>query len=194
MNWNSPLFLLCSIAGLLLVSGSLYLLLKGIIDLKGGQGVSEMELPGGTKIKTPVPALIMFVLGVFMVVFPVHKSPDLCPDHRVHTNGPLELVKLRGKVATSARVEVNAVVDSQEASASKDFVLTVPYVANRRYIVRYLAPGGGRELDKETFMLVPGEQLHELTGMQLQGPVPTPEQDIKVEQTESAAVAAKYGR
>ena len=193
MNWNSPLFLLCSVAGLLLLSGSLYLLLKGIIDLKGGQGVSEMELPGGTKIKTPVPALIMFVLGVFMVVFPVQKSPELCPDRRVHINGPLELVKLRGKVTTSARVEVNAVVDSQEASASKDFVLTVPYVANRRYIVRYLAPGGGHVLDNETLMLGPGEQLHELNGMRLLGPVPTPERDI-IEQTESAAVAAKYGR
>jgi hypothetical protein len=191
MNFNSPLFLLCSLAGVLLVLGSLYLLWKGVIDFRSGEGTTEMELTGVGTIKTPVPALVMFVLGVFLVVFPVYKSPELCPDLAFHKNKPLQIVKLRGKVATAARVEVDAVVDAQEASASNDFVLSVPYVENRRYVVRYLNTGGS-ELDKETFMLGPGEQLHELRGMQLQGPVPTPEQRIKLEQTESGDAVAQY--
>ena len=190
MNFNSPLFLLCSLAGMLLVAGSLYLLRKGIIDFKSGQGMTKMKV-GGAAIETPVPAVAMFVLGVVMVVFPVYKSPELCPDPGLHAHGPLQLVKVRGTVATAARVEVDAVVDAQEASATNDFVLSVPYVANRRYVVRYL-DAGGHELDRQTFMLGPGEQTHELRGMQFQGQEPTPEQRMKLEQTESAAVAGQY--
>lgn len=192
MNFNSPLFLLCSLAGVLLVSGSLYLIWKGVINLKSGEGTTEMKLSGIGTIKTPVPALVMFVLGVFLVVFPVYKSPELCIDLKAHTHPPLELVKVRGKVATAATVEVNAVVDAQEASATSDFVLSVPYVANRRYVVRYLTPGKRQELDKETFVLGPGEQLHDLRGMQLQGTMPSPEQSIKLEHTESSDAVSEF--
>ncbi|HJQ33730.1 MAG TPA: hypothetical protein VJ866_16225 [Pyrinomonadaceae bacterium] len=194
MNFNSPLFLLCSLAGVLLVLGSLFLLWKGVIDLKPGQGVTEMSV-GGNTIKTPVPAVVMFVLGVAMVIFPVYKSPDLCPNKKAHE--PQELVKLLGKVSTAARVEVNAVVDTQEANSSKAFALSVPYVPNRRYVVRYL-DACGHELDNETLMLGGGEHSHELNGLNLQGTEPAtarcPEQQFKSEQTESADVAAKYGR
>ena len=191
MNWNSPLFLLCSLAGLLLVAGSLYLLLKGIIDLKGGQGVSEMELPGGTKIKTPVPALIMFVLGVFMVVFPVYKSPDLCPDLNWHKKTMLELVELHGKVSDATHVEVDAIVDEQEVGTSESFVLSVPFVENRRYTVRYL-DDSGTVLTKESFILRPGEKVHSLKGMVLQGAAPPPPTTVQLEQSESSATVAEF--
>jgi hypothetical protein len=191
MNWNSPLFLLCSIAGLLLVSGSLYLLLRGIIDLKGGQGVSEMELPGGAKIKTPVPALIMFVLGVFMVAFPVYKSPDLCPDLTFHRKAALEIVELHGTVSGAAHVEVDAVVDEQKASADKDFTLSVPFVENRRYIVRYL-DASGVELDKQSFYLRPGERQHTLRGVTLEGTPPPAPSSVKLEQSEPGNTVAKF--
>ena len=191
MNWNSPLFLLCSLAGLLLLTGSLYLLLRGIIDLKGGQGVSEMELPGGAKIKTPVPALIMFVLGVFMVVFPVYKSPDLCPDLNWHQKKMLELVELHGKVADATHVEVDAVVDEQQAGTSESFVLSVPFVENRRYTVRYL-DASGIELSKESFILRPGEKMRNLKGMVLQGASPPPPTTIELEQSESNATVAEF--
>jgi hypothetical protein len=194
MNFNSPLFLLCSLAGVLLVAGSLYLLRKGILDFKSQGGVTKMKF-GGAAIETPVPAVVMFVLGVVMVVFPVYKSPELCPDKKAH--GPQELVRLLGKVSTAARVEVNAVVDTQEANSSKDFVLSVPYVPNRRYVVRYL-DACAHELDNETLMLGGGERTHELNGLHLQGTEAStsrcPEQRFKSEQTESADVAAKYGR
>jgi hypothetical protein len=192
MNWNSPLFLLCSLAGFLLLAGSLYLLLKGIIDLKGGQGVSEMALPGGTKIKTPVPALVMFVLGVFMVVFPVLKSPDLCPDLTCHKKTILELVELHGKVSDATYVEVDAVVDEQEAGpGGGGFVLSVPFVENRRYTVRYL-DDSGIELTKESFILRPGEKSHTLKGMVLQGAAPPPPTTAQLEQSEPSATVAEF--
>ncbi|HWW75720.1 MAG TPA: hypothetical protein VNZ44_10005, partial [Pyrinomonadaceae bacterium] len=189
----SPLFLVCSLAGVLLIAGSLYLLRKGILDFKSA-GMTKMKL-GNAAIETSVPAVAMFVLGVAGVIYPVYKSPELCPDKKAHE--PQELVKLLGKVSTAARVEVNAVVDTQEANFSKGFVLSVPYVPNRRYVVRYL-DACGHELDNESLMLGHGERSHELNGLHLQGTEPAtsrcPEQQFKSEQTESADVAAKYGR
>jgi hypothetical protein len=160
VNLNSPLFLICSLAGLLLVSGSLFLLWKGVIDLKPGQAVTEMQV-GNATIKTPVPTVFMFALGVLMVVFPVYKSPDKA----------LEIVKLRGRVSTDTDVEVNAVVDQREAHASNDFDLSVPYLENRRYLVRYLDKSGS-ELDKESFTLGPGETVYDLRGLRFKAPVP----------------------
>ncbi len=191
MNWNSPLFLLCSLAGLLLVAGSLYLLLKGVIDLRGGQGVSVMELPGGTKIKTPVPALVMFVLGVFLVVFPVYKSPELCPDLTFHKKKVLEIVELQGSVSGAARVAVDAVVDEQEAHADKGFSLLVPFVENRRYTVRYL-DASGTELDRQSFYLRPGEQVHSLRGVVLEGAPPPPAVALKLEESEPSDTVAAF--
>jgi hypothetical protein len=193
MNFNSPLFLLCSLAGVLLVAGSLYLVWKGIIDFKSGQGVTEMEV-GGAKIKTPVPAIVMFVLGVLMVVFPVYKSPDLCPDPGFHKRKPLEIVELRGTVSdAAARVEVDAVVDVQQAKASDNISLSVPYVENRRYVIRYLDRSGG-ELSREDFILQPGEKLHTLNGIELQGPTPPAPTVAKLEQSESSATVAGFNK
>lgn len=193
MNFNSPLFLLCSLAGVLLILGSLYLVWKGVINLRSGEGMTEMEVSGIGKIKTPVPAIIMFVLGVFLVVFPVYKSPDLCPDLAFHKHPLLEIVELRGKVSEAANVEVNAVVDVQEAKASDSFTLSVPYVENRRYVVRYM-DRSGTELRKESFILKPGEKLHGLNGMELQGPMPPAPTLLKLEQSESKETVEGFNK
>ena len=192
MNWNSPIFLICSLAGLLLLGGSLYLLLRGVINLKGGQGVSEMHLPGGARIKTPVPALVMFVLGVFLVVVPVYKSPDLCPDLNFHKKQPLEMVKLRGKAAADADVEVYAVVDEQPANASDDFVLSVPYLQDRRYVVRYIDKAERSLLGEENFRLEPGEREHELRGVRASLKVGNQPPPIRLTQSEPDATVAAF--
>ena len=181
MNLNSLLFLICSLAGLLLVSGSLYLLWRGTIDFKDGQGVTEMEMPVGAKIKTPVPALVMFALGVLMVVFPVYKRPEL------------EIVKLRGKVATDTDVEVHAIVDQREAHASNAFDLSVPYLPDRRYFVRYLDKSGA-ELDKESFVLGPGEREHDLRGVRYKdtGATTSAASRIPLEQKESSDTVGQF--
>lgn len=189
---NSSLFILCSLAGVMLIAGSLYLLWKGVIDLRGGHGVSEMVLPGGGKIKLPVPALVMFVLGVFMVVFPVYKSPELCPDLPFHKKTPLEMVELRGKVSADTDIEVYAVVDERRASANDSFVLSVPYVQNRHYIIRYTDKFGS-ELTQETVLLGPGEKTHELRGVQLVRSAPAEHPPaIRLEQAEASDTVAEF--
>jgi hypothetical protein len=192
MNLNSSLFVVCSLAGFLLVAGSLYLLWKRIIFLdRESLSESEVELPGGFKIKTPVPVLVVFLLGVFLVVYPVYKNPQLCPDLSFHKKTPLEMVELRGKVATDTDIEVYAVVDEQKANASDSFVLTVPYVQNRHYVVRY-TDKAGNELTQETFMLGPGDTKYELRGVQLRGAAPAAPPRIQLEQSEPSDTVALF--
>jgi hypothetical protein len=190
MNFNSPLFLLCSLAGVLLILGSLYLLRKGIIDFRAAEGVTEMEISGVGTIKTPVPALVMFVLGVFLVVFPVYKSPELCPDLSLHKKQLPEMVRLRGKVAADTDVEVYAIVDAQEAGASDSFVLTVPYMPDR-YIVRYVDKSG-TEVMRETFRLGPGEKQYDLKGVQVKGTAQAGPPRMQLEQAETANAVAEF--
>lgn len=188
----NSLFLLCSLAGVMLVAGSLYLLWKGVIDLRGGHGVSEMVMPGGSSIKLPVPALVMFVLGVFMVVFPVYKSPELCPDLPFHKKTALEMVELHGKVSADTEIEVYAAVDEWQASATDSFVLSVPYVQNRNYIIRY-TDKLGNELSQETVLIRPGEAKQELRGVQLVRSAPAEQPPaLKLEQTEASATVAEF--
>jgi hypothetical protein len=176
---------------LLLVGGGLYLLLMGIIDLKDGQGVTEIELPWFGKIKTPVPALVIFALGVIMVVYPIYKSPQLCPDLSFHKKTPLEMVDLRGKVSTDTDIEVYAIVDEQKANASDSFVLSVPYLQDRRYVVRYTDKSGA-EVMEETFRLGPGEKKYELRGVQLKGAAPADPQRLRLEQSEPSNTVAEF--
>jgi hypothetical protein len=193
MNFNSPLFLLCSLAGVLLVLGSLYLLWKGVIDLKEGQGATEMGVPGVGTIKTPVPAVVMFALGVFLVAFPVYKSPELCDNPRIHNgNGPLEFVNLRGKAATDADVEVYAVVDAQPAHARDDFTLVVPYVRDRRYLITYRNKVDKSLLDEENFRLEPGQMEYRLRGVRANLKVGNPEPTFQLTEAESKETAAAY--
>ena len=94
MDWIIILFVLCSAAGLVLVVGSLLLLWKGRIFLDAkGTDISHVELPMGIKLDTHAPVLVIFLFGVFMLVFPVYYNKYLCPDPKLHTrifsrNGP----------------------------------------------------------------------------------------------------------
>ncbi|MET0625926.1 MAG: hypothetical protein ABW250_23530 [Pyrinomonadaceae bacterium] len=191
MDFNSPLFLLCSLAGVLLVVGSLYLLWKGVIDLKEGQS-TEMNVSGVGTIKTPVPAIVMFALGVFLVAFPVYKSPHLCPNFKVHTNGPLEMVKLYGKAAADADVEVYAIVDAQPAHASDDFTLVVPYVHDRRYLITYRDKTDKSLLDDENFRLEPGKMEYRLRGVRANLKAGARKPPIPLTQVESKETAEAF--
>jgi hypothetical protein len=65
MDWAMALFVLSSVAGFVLVTGSLILLWKGriILDTEG-KSVSQVELPLGFKFSTQFPVLVMFFFGV----------------------------------------------------------------------------------------------------------------------------------
>lgn len=148
MNWTMSLFALCSLTGLVMVVGSLFLLWKGriILEKQGDNySASEVELPLGFKIKTQFPVLVMFLFGAFLLAFPIH----CCP--------PLEMVTLTGKVNWNKPVEVYVVVDSQTTDANQGINLRVPYVKDRRYLVKYKVTDGGLLPDENVLLNGPSE-------------------------------------
>lgn len=168
------LFLLCSLAGLVMVAGSLFLLWKGRIYLDTeGKNVSEVELPMGIKFKTQFPVLVMFLFGAFMLSFPIFKHPRLCPNLSFHKHQPLEWVELKGKVEGEGQVMVVAIADSWRADATKGVDLKVPYIQNHTYIIKY-TDAEGYTLHEEYCRA--DHKRCELSGFRLQGnhaPVPT---------------------
>jgi hypothetical protein len=153
MDWPMSLFVLCSAAGLVMVTGSLFLLWKGRIDLHlkgreapddavdktdvkeaGKQGkrrrhasndMSELTLPLGFKIGTQFPVLIMFFFGVFMLVYPVYYAKNICPDLSLHRKIFPEMVNVKAKVKSPIPIDVYAVVAYQD-KARNDVILNVP--------------------------------------------------------------------
>ena len=195
LDWNMLLLAMCSLAGLIMVVGSLYLLWKGRIALdKQSKSATKFKLPGGVEIETPVAALIMFVMGVLLLFIPIHYSPQMCPDLAFHKKKPLEMVELRGNVSTDTNIEVYAIVDEQKANADQTVSLSVPYISDRRYVVRYFN-ATGEMVNEETFRLLGNETVHDLRGVKINkgaAAAATPTPAIKLEQTESTAAVAEF--
>lgn len=195
MDWNWLPIISCSLAGLIMVIGSLYLIWKGRITLdKESKTSTKFKLPGGFEVESPVAALLMFLLGVFLLFIPIHYSPLMCPDLAFHKKKPLEMVELRGKVSTDTNIEVYAIVDEQTANAEQTVSLSVPYVSDRRYVVRYINAMGALASD-ETFLLKEGEKFHDLIGVKetkgaAAGASPTPA--IVLEHTESPSAVSEF--
>jgi hypothetical protein len=101
------------------------------------------------------------------------------------------MVDLRGKVTTDTDIEVYAIVDEQKANASDSFVLSVPYLQDRRYVVRYTDKSGAQVME-ETFRLGPGETKHQLRGVQLKGAAPADPLRLQLEQSEPSNTVAEF--
>lgn len=171
MDFSLSLFLLCSFAGLVMVAGSLFLLWNGRIYLDNkGESVSEVELPMGIKLKTQFPVLVMFLLGAFMLSYPIFTHPRLCPSMSFHSKTPLEMVELKGRVDSD--VQVFAIAATQRANTSQGVELLVPYVQNRAYVIRY-ADASGKPLYEEDCWPTPEKKRCELHGFVLQNHVRT---------------------
>lgn len=193
MDLNWVLLVSCSLAGLIMVIGSLYLLKRGVFDLKSETKDSTRLKFLGFEIQTNVAGLIMFVMGVVMLYIPIYYSPKMCVDLAFHRKEPLQMVDLRGKVSTDTNIQVFAIVDEQEANADQTIALSVPYLADRRYVVRYFNKAGGK-VDEENFRLGKDDKVYELRGVRERGAAaaasPTPA--IKLEQQESSASVGEF--
>ncbi len=168
MDFSLSLFFLCSLAGMVMVAGSLFLLWKGRIylDNKGENvSVSEIELPMGVKLKTEFPVLLMFVLGAFMLSYPIFTHPRLCPNVGFHAKTPLEMVELRGKVDSD--VQVFAIAAVQKAKTAQGIELLVPYVQNRAYVIQYADAQGNPLYDEDCWPTAERKRC-ELNGFTLQ--------------------------
>lgn len=125
-----PLYYLCSLAGLVMVVGGIWLLFKQkiYIDRESNQ-VTEIDTPFG-KFKTNYPALALFALGFVPLIYPI-----------VQTSGALEEFQIRGNVKASEHpVQVYAVIESDSLMQDRDFSLNVPVLKQQghQYKVIYV--------------------------------------------------------
>jgi hypothetical protein len=194
MDLSMVLFILCSVAGIIMVIGSLFLLYRGRIYLDTeGKSVSQVELPMGIKFSTQYPVLVMFLFGVFMLVFPVNYAKNICPDLSLHRKVFPEIVRVKGKVISKDakdRIDVYAVVDEQ-SNAHDEVILNVPFKPNGRYQIVYST--NNRILDSVPFMAENPQQLVTLRDVAVQSseqpltpPLALSEPQIKVTQDQIA--------
>ena len=74
MDPRVPLLFMIVFAGFVMVAGGMWLLYKQkiVIDKESNQPI-EISLPGDLKFKSNYPALALFVLGFFPLVYPLSK-------------------------------------------------------------------------------------------------------------------------
>ena len=113
-----PLYYLCSLAGLIMVAGGIWLLYKQKIYIdRETKEVTEIDTPVG-KFKTNVPALVLFALGFVPLIYPIVQSAKVAKE-----------IEIRGNVRGNAfPVQVYAVIRSDSLLGPRDFILRVPIV------------------------------------------------------------------
>jgi hypothetical protein len=110
------LYYLSSLAGLTMVVGGIWLLYKQKIYIdRESKQITEIETPLG-KFKTNVPALALFVLGFFPLIYPLMNVQQFS-----------EKVPIRGNLnADVYPVTVYAAVESDSLFKAGDYSLRVP--------------------------------------------------------------------
>jgi hypothetical protein len=111
-----PLLYLCSIAGLIMVAGGIFLIYKEKIYIdRETKKVTEVETPIG-KFKTNAPALVLFVLGFFPLIYPIYMAKE-----------GSKMISISGELSsTNYPVNVYAVVESESLLNDGSYRLMVP--------------------------------------------------------------------
>lgn len=111
-----PLLYMCSIAGVIMVAGGIFLIYKEKIYIdKETKKVTEIETPIG-KFKTNAPALVLFVLGFFPLVYPIYTAKE---------RG--KMVTISGELSsTNYPVNVYAIAESESLLNDGSYKLMVP--------------------------------------------------------------------
>ena len=113
MDWKIlVLYWLCSITGLIMMAGGVWLIYKEkiYIDRETNQ-VTEVELPWLGKLRTNAPALVLFLFGLVALIYPIYES-------KVVTE-PTKLVAIKGSVRSGTfPVYVYAVSNMDALQAS----------------------------------------------------------------------------
>ncbi|MBI4650396.1 hypothetical protein HY745_03740 [Candidatus Desantisbacteria bacterium] len=126
-----PLYYFCSIAGFIMVVGGIYLIYKQKIYIdRESKEITEIETPFG-KFRTNVPALALFVLGFFPLIYPI-----------VNISREVEKVQIKGTVTSNKYpVQVFAAIESYSLlKGSGEFNLQVPALkkTDKGYKIIYL--------------------------------------------------------
>ena len=93
MDFRIVLFLITALAGFIMIAGGMWLIYKEkiYIDRESNQPI-EVKLPGNFSFRSNYPALALFALGFFPLVYPFHELPVLTKYVLVRN------VKLKGPV------------------------------------------------------------------------------------------------
>jgi hypothetical protein len=141
MDSRIALYYVCSAAGFVMVVGGIWLIYKQkiYIDRESQQPV-EIKTPLGD-FKSNYPALALFVLGFFPLVYPIYALQGLVGYVKVDT------VRIRGPVeATAYPVLVYATRALDSLSKSGEFRVPVPFIGDDDY--RVLLVVNGRVFDE----------------------------------------------
>jgi hypothetical protein len=162
-----------------MVVGSLFLLWKGRIVLDhAGQQVSQIDLPGGIKISTQFPVLIMFFLGVVLLVYPpyyfgkTYHDANLCPNLALHAMQFPEMVEVTSNVRSPTPIDVYAVVGWQD-KARNSVTFQLPFKKGGLYRLLY-SDGRGGVIPSDPFIL-DDLKPHTLRDIQIEAPAPVTE-------------------
>jgi hypothetical protein len=129
-----------------MVTGSLILLWKGRIYLDAkGQKLSRVQLPIGITLSTHAPVLVLFLFGVFLLVFPVYYDKNICPDLLLHTKTFPEMVDVTAPVKSPKPIDIYAIVAERD-KIQNEVTFSVPYGKNIQYRVMYADSNGNISL------------------------------------------------
>jgi len=114
------LYYFCSVAGLIMVGGGIWLIYKEKIYIdRESKQITEIETPIG-KFKTNIPALALFILGFVPLIYPLIATSRL-----MH----VKTVSIEGSVRANVYpVLVHAVIKSDPVQQERKFVLNLPVI------------------------------------------------------------------
>jgi hypothetical protein len=150
------LFFMSTFAGLVMIVGGMWLIYKEkiYIDKESKQPI-EVKLPGNFSFKSNYPALALFALGFFPLVYPFHELPLLT--EYVHVNN----VKVKGLVHADAfpALVYAARVPYPAIKTGEEFSLAVPFVnAGEEYKILLIV--NGHVLDSQTAVAAEGREIN----------------------------------
>jgi len=110
-----------------MIVGGIWLIYKQKIYIdRETKQVTEIDIPLFGKLKTNVPALVLFALGFVPLLYPISRSQT-------------QYVKVHGSVVSSVRpVTVYAVVETQVVENGETFSLPIPLLQSADYTPKVL--------------------------------------------------------
>jgi hypothetical protein len=145
MDARVALYYLVAVAGFVMVVGGMWLIAKQkiYIDRESKQPV-EIKLPLGVSVKSNYPALALFVLGFFPLVYPLQQINTLTEYVTVDT------VRIKGLVEADAYPALVYASRAQDVlNKNGEFRVPVPFLGKQdRAEYRMLLIVNGRVLDE----------------------------------------------
>ena len=154
MDPRLALYYMCSLAGMVMIVGGIWLIYKEkiYIDRESKQPI-EINTPLGN-FKSNYPALALFALGFVPLIYPIYSLNKLVGYVKVDT------VRIKGPVETSAYPALVYAARAQDSlTKNGEFRVPVPYIGNDDY--RLLLVVNGRVFDEARVpdRVKPGEDI-----------------------------------